>query len=170
MKQPTLTATLLALSLTALPSARAVEFNTEALKTMQKEGHEIVEQEKGLRAFQLASGLCLHAAKTGKPGAKLQVAACKEKSDNQKWRFDDEGRLANQGGTCVGIAGNAKKPGAKAELQKCSGAAHQRWQVDNRQRLVNGLNLCLEAANNGKKAGAGLKSVACGDSPGQTWK
>ena len=53
MKQRTLWIALLALY---LPGAGAVDFNTDALKSMQEEGHKIVEESQGLRAFKLSGG------------------------------------------------------------------------------------------------------------------
>ncbi len=151
-------------------AAFAVDFNKDALKKMQEEGHDIVDQEQGLRAFRLASDLCLHAAKPKKAGSKLQVAKCKSKSDNQKWQFDDKGRLATKGGVCLGVSGNGKKAGARAELQQCGDAEHQRWTLDDKGRLVNGFGNCLQAAGNGTKAGAKLESRPCKQSAAQTWE
>jgi hypothetical protein len=151
-------------------AAFAVDFNKDALKKMQEEGHNIVDQEQGLRALRLASNLCLHAAKPDKAGSKLQVAKCKPKSDNQKWQFDDKGRLATKGGVCLGIGGEAQKAGATAELQKCGGAKHQRWTLNDKGHLVNELGNCLQAAGQGTKAGAKLESRPCGKSPAQTWE
>ena len=167
MKPGYIAALLLAVSATA---ALAVDFNTDALKAMQEEGHNIVDQEKGLRAFKLKSDLCLHAAKPDKAGSKLQVAKCKAKSNNQKWQFDDKGRLATRGGVCLGVGGDAKEAGAKAALQKCGGAKHQRWKMDDKSRLVNDLGMCLQAAKKGTKAGAGLESRPCNKSDAQKWQ
>ena len=168
MKTVSLVLTLAAVCASA---ALAVDFNKDALKKMQEEGHEIVDQEQGLRAFRLASNLCLHAAKPDKAGSKLQAAKCKPKSDNQKWQFDDKERLANKGGLCLGIGGKAKKAGATAELQKCGDANHQRWTLDDKGHLVNGLGNCLQAADEGTKAGAKLESRPCDDkSAAQTWE
>jgi hypothetical protein len=154
-----------------LPAAGAVDFNTDALKSMQEEGHKIVEEEKGLRTFSLAGGKCLEASgEPGKPGANLVVKSCNAKSDSQKWRFDDQGRLVSHGGTCVGVSGEAGKPGANAVMQKCGGAKSQQWQHDGKKRLVNGLKKCLQAAGDPKKPGPNVVTDACGDSPNQVWK
>ncbi len=149
--------------------AVAVDFNKDALKAMQQEGLDIVDQEKGFRAFSLSSNLCLHAAKIDKPGANLQVQKCKPKSDNQKWQFDDQNRLTTKGGVCLGVGGKVKEPGAKAQLQKCGGAKHQRWKLDGQGRLVNGLDKCLQASAKGN-AGASLETRPCDKSAAQTWQ
>ena len=163
MKQRTLWIALLALY---LPGAGAVDFNTDALKSMQEEGHKIVEESQGLRTFKLPKGQCLHAA--GAAGANLVINKCNSKSNNQKWRFDDKGRLANQNGACVGVAGDPSKPGASAVLQNCSGAKFQQWKQDGKKRLVNGVNKCLEAAGEAKPGG-NVVAAACSDSPNQVW-
>lgn len=164
MKQRTLWIALLALY---LPGAGAVDFNTDALKSMQEEGHKIVEESQGLRTFKLPSGQCLHAK--GQAGTNLVVNKCKPKSDNQKWRFDDKGRLASQGGACVGVAGDANKAGASAVMQKCSGAKFQQWRQDGKKRLVNGLGKCLEAAGDPKSPSGNVVTAACSDAPNQVW-
>ena len=161
----------LALAAVCTSAALAVDFNKDALKKMQEEGLAIVDQEQGLRAYRLGSNLCLHAAKPKKAGSKLQAAKCKTKSDNQKWQFDDQERLANKDGLCLGIGGKAKQAGARAELQKCGDAKHQRWTLDDNGHLVNGLGNCLQAAGDGTKAGADLESRPCDNtSPAQTWE
>lgn len=164
MKQRTLWIGLLALY---LPGAGAVDFNTDALKSMQEEGHKIVEESQSLRSFKLSSGLCLHA--NGQAGANLVVNKCDPKANNQKWRFDDKGRLASQGGACVGVAGDASKPGASAVMQKCSGAKFQQWKQDGKKRLVNGLDKCLEAAGDARSPGSNVTTAVCSDSPKQVW-
>lgn len=164
MKQRTLWIGLLALY---LPGAGAVDFNTDALKSMQEEGHKIVEESQGLRSFKLPSGQCLHAA--GAAGTNLVINKCNPKSNNQKWRFDDKSRLANQNGACVGVAGDASKPGASAVMQKCSGAKFQQWKQDGKKRLVNGIDKCLEAAGDPKSPGGNVVTTACSDSPKQVW-
>ncbi len=168
MKETYFLAGLLALY---LPAAMAVEFNTDALKSMQEEGEKQLQEEKSMRTFRLSTGLCLHAAgEPGKPGANLTVDKCDGKSNRQKWRLDDEGRLASQAGTCVGVAGEAKKPGSNAVLQNCGSAKAQQWKLDGKGRLVNGLGRCLEASGDGKKAGGNVVSAECKESPTQVWK
>lgn len=158
MKQAYLAAGLLALY---LPAAGAVDFNTDALKSMQEEGHQIVEEEMGMRAFKSASGQCLQDSNPGKAGAQVVTRKCNAKSSQQKWRFDDKGRLAAMGGTCLS-AGN--KAGAGAVTQACGSSKSQQWQLDGKKRLANGAGQCLEGQKDGSVATAG-----CSDSANQVW-
>jgi hypothetical protein len=153
MKQAILCASLLALY---LPAAQAVDFNNDALKSMQKEGHKIVEAEQKSRAYALASGLCLQAS-----GSALAASKCNSKSNNQKWYFDDQKRLVSHSGDCV----NATAAGAAAALQKCGSGKSQQWKHDGKQRLANGNKLCLQAGSDKK-----VVAAACGNSPDQVWK
>lgn len=152
------------------PGAGAVDFNTDALKAMQEEGHKIVEESKGLRAFKLPSGMCLHVAgDVNKPGANLVIHNCNPNLANQKWRLDDQGRLVNQGGKCVGVAGDPKKPGANALMQNCVVAKVQQWKHDDKKQLVNGFNKCLHAAGDAKTPGGNVVTTNCHASPSQVW-
>jgi hypothetical protein len=153
-----------------LPGARAVDFNTEALKAMQEEGLKIVEESKNLRAYKLPTGKCLHVAgDVTKPGANLVIHNCNPNLANQKWRFDDQGRLVNQGGKCVGVAGDPTKPGANVRMQNCVAAKAQRWRQDDKKRLVNGLNKCLHAVGDAKTPGGNVVTTNCNASPNQVW-
>ena len=153
-----------------LPGAGAVEFNTEALKAMQEEGHKIVEESKALRAYKLPSGKCLHVGgDVTKPGTNLVITNCKPDLKNQKWRFDDQGRLVNQGGKCVGVAGDPNKPGANALMQNCGAAKAQQWKHDDKKRLVNGVNKCLHAAGDAKTPGGNVVTTNCKLPPNQIW-
>ena len=153
MKQTYLLAVLLGL---CAAGAAAIELNTDAMKKMQQEGHKILEE--GQRSFKLPNGQCLQAS-----GGKLASGKCNKKAGNQKWRFDDKGRLVSQDGTCVSVAGGDKKPGAQAILQKCSGAKPQKWKVDGAKRLVNGLGTCLQAE------GGAVVTAKCSKSANQKW-
>ena len=153
MKQAILCASLLTLF---LPAAQAVDFNNDALKSMQEEGHKIVEAEEKSRAYKQASGLCLEAS-----GSALVAGKCKGKPDNQKWYFDDQKRLVGHSGKCV----NATATGAAAALQKCGSGKSQQWKHDGKQRLANGNKLCLQAGSDKK-----VVAAACGNSPDQVWK
>ena len=146
----------LAAALTAFPwaSANAVDFNKDALKAMQQEGHKIVEEAEAGRPFKFRN-LCLDTA-----GAKLVVKACNEKAASQKWRFDDQGRLVAHTGKCV----------AGAQLQNCGPGNVQKWHHDKKKRLVNAAKQCLEAEGDAPKAGARVAAVACSDSPNQVWQ
>jgi hypothetical protein len=143
-----------------LPGASAVDFNTDALKSMQEEGHKIVAEEQGLRAFKLAGGHCLHDSNPGKAGAAVVTRKCNGKSKNQKWRLDDAGQMVGQGGNCLAWPGKA---GAGVVTQKCGSSKAQKWQLDKKQRLTNGSGQCLQAS------GGKVTSAKCGNSPDQVW-
>lgn len=154
-----------------LPHATAVDLNTDALKTMQQQGHKIVEESRDWRSFSLANGQCLQVGgPTDKVGAKLLLRKCNARSDNQKFRFDEQGRLASVGGTCVGVAGDANKPGANAVMQACGGASFQGWKQDGNKRLVNGLGKCLQAAGKPEEPNGNVITNNCNQAANQVWK
>ncbi|MEE4144306.1 MAG: RICIN domain-containing protein [Halieaceae bacterium] len=149
-----------------LPNASAVDLNTDALKTMQQEGHKIVEASKNWRSFTLHNGQCLQVGGApDKVGANLVIRDCNPKANSQKWQFDDKGRLASFGGTCVGVAGDAN-----ALMQACSGEKSQQWKHDGKQRLVNGLKQCLQAAGKADAPSGNVVTATCSGSPNQVWK
>ena len=154
-----------------LPAAVSVTFNTDALKSMQQEGHKIAEQAKALRAFKLLNNKCLHAAgNLGKAGTNVEFHDCNADTNNQKWRFDGEGRLVNQGGKCLGVAGDPKKPGANVLLQDCGGAKAQRWREERKDHVANGANRCLHAAGTAKTVAGNVVTMDCKDIPNQVWQ
>ena len=128
------------------------------MKTMQKEGHKIVEESTAGRAFKLSGGQCLHAA--GKNGASLSASKCNTKSNSQKWQLDGQGRLVAHSGSCVDVAG------ANAVLQKCSGSKSQQWKHDGKKRLANGDKKCLQ----GDGASGKVSAAACSGAAGQVWQ
>jgi len=119
-----------ALAAMLVTSAQAVELNTDALKTMQKEGHRIVEESEGGRAYKAANGFCLDAA-----GGGLVVRKCKDGAKTQKWTMDGQSRLVAHDGRCVAgpnleclqIQGNTPKDGAKVVAAGCNKAPGQVW-------------------------------------------
>ncbi len=147
---------LLLVMIPAAMAAQAVTLNTDALKSMQEEGHKIVAESQNARSFKSHSGQCLDMA-----GKVLVLKNCSGKASGQKWHFDDQGRLAAHDGRCVG--GNA-------QLQNCGGAAAQKWKLDGQGRLANGANKCLQPQGNNPKAGTKVVAGACGGSPHQQWK
>ena len=141
----------------------AVDLNTDAMKKMQQRGHQILDAEQNLRTFRSANGQCLQVG--GAPdqvGAGLVSRKCNGKAANQKWRFDDSGRLVSRGDTCVDISGPGKA-GSKAVMQQCSGASTQKWRHDDAIRLVNAGGLCLQV-NAGN-----IVAETCADAPAQRW-
>jgi hypothetical protein len=145
---------LTALAVLPWASANAVDFNKDALKAMQQEGHKIVEEANAGKPFKFRN-LCLDTA-----GAGLVVRACKEDAATQKWRFDDQSRLVADNGKCV----------AGAQLQNCGPGNVQKWTHDNSKRLSNAAKQCLQVQGDAPKAGAKVVAVACSDSPNQVWQ
>jgi hypothetical protein len=136
--------------------ARAVEFNTDALKSMQEEGHRIVEESQGGRAFKAANNFCLDVA-----GAGMVIRKCKAESKTQKWVTDGQGRLVAHDGRCVD----------GARLAKCGGAKSQKWKHDGKNRLANNNNKCLQIQGSPLKGGAKVVPADCRDkTPNQVWK
>ena len=143
-------------ALAAIPwtSTNAVDFNTDALKAMQQEGHKIVEVTNAGTPLKIRN-LCLDTA-----GAGLVVRVCKEDAASQKWLFDDQGRLVAHDGKCV----------AGAKLQNCGPGDVQKWTQDNSKRLANAAGKCLQVQGDAPKAGAKVVAGACSDSPNQVWQ
>lgn len=136
--------------------AQAVNLNTDALKSMQEEGHKIVEQAGDGRFFRSNTGQCLDIA-----GKTLLIKACDDKATSQLWRFDDQGRLAAHDGRCVGD---------NAQLQACNKSKEQQWKLDGKQRLANGAGQCLQPQGNPPEAGAKIAAVGCSGAGRQVWK
>jgi hypothetical protein len=152
MKRVFLLAGLMAACTTAV---QAVDLNTDALKSMQKEGHKIVADSQSGKAYKTSNGLCLEFS-----GGGLVVRKCNAKANKQKWKFDGQKRLVAYNGKCV--------DGAK--LKKCGAAPSQKWKLDGKKRLANNSKQCLQAEGNPPKAGAKVVTAACGKAPNQVWK
>ena len=135
-------------------AANAVEFNTEALKSMQEEGHKIVEQAQG-KTYRTSGGLCLDVA-----GAALVIRPCNAKSQSQIWKIDTQSRLVAHDGRCV----------AGAQLQQCGAVNAQKWKVDEKKRLANANQQCLQVQGNPPKAGSNVIAPACSPAPNQVWQ
>ncbi len=154
--------------------ALAVDLNTDALKAMQQEGLDIVEQAKSWQSFELdvgEGGQCLQiAGPPNKVGANIVLRNCNKNAKNQQWTFDEDSRLVSHGDTCIGVAGNAGKPGANVVTQECSGQNHQKWRLDAQNRLHNELKKCLQAAGKPGEPSGNVISQNCGGSPNQVWK
>ena len=146
-----LTATFLGLSLPVW----GVDFNTDALKSMQQEGHKIVAESQGGRSFKTPNGLCMDFA-----GKVLMVKKCKSSGSSQTWHFDENGRLVASDGRCV----------AGPQLAKCGAGNNQKWQQDKQKRLVGSGNKCLQTQGHPAKAGAKVVAAKCGGAPNQVWK
>ena len=138
--------------------AMAIDLNTDALKKMQEEGHKILEEEQGARAFKLPNGHCLQAA-----GGNLVNSKCNDKASNQKWHFDNNGRLVSFDGNCVRAAGGGKHPGANAILPLCRGAGAQKWKLEGSKRLAKPHGMCLQAD------GKNVVTAKCSGAGTQKW-
>lgn len=147
---------LLAVTLVAIaPLVNAVDLNRDALKSMQQEGHKIVEESQGGRNYKTGNGLCMDFA-----GVVMLVKKCNNKA-TQKWRFDDQGRLLASDKRCVS---------GTAQLQKCGTGNGQKWKLDGQKRLVNGSKKCLQVQGNPAKAGAKVAAAKCTKGANQVWK
>lgn len=145
-------------------STSAVEFNTDALKKMQQEGHKILEDQQGPRVFRLGNGNCLQpAGDAAKPGTNVALRKCDDKVKAQQWTWDSNGRLLSQAGTCLSKAGEPNQLQANAVLRACTGAKNQQWEQDGEGRLINGVGSCLQA----EKGNAVTRT--CNQAPTQKW-
>ena len=147
---------LVAMSVCLAASAHGVDLNKDALKSMQQQGHQIVEESQGGRSYKSNSGHCLDIA-----GKALLIKDCAAKADGQRWRFDDKGRLVAHDKRCVG--GNA-------QLQSCNNSKEQQWKLDGKKRLANGAGNCLQPRGNPPKAGSKIVSADCSGAGRQVWK
>lgn len=149
-----------------LAGAAAAQFNTDAMKKMQKEGLERLEEQKEdgavkpaatikaaevRRAYRFGANLCLDARGT------LSLAPCNGKVAAQQWVLDGSRRLVAHDGRCL----------AGASLVACGKGKFQQWVHDQRGRLRNDAGQCLQPR--GVKAGAPVAVAACGDAPAQVW-
>jgi hypothetical protein len=149
-----------------LAGGAAAQFNTDAMKKMQKEGLERLEEQKeaeavkpaassetatARRAYRFSGNLCLDARGT------LSLAPCNAKVAAQQWSLDSSRRLVAHDGRCL----------AGASLVKCGKGKFQQWVHDQRGRLRNDAGQCLQPR--GPKAGAPVIVAACGDAPAQLW-
>ena len=134
-------------------TAHAQTFNKDALKEMQQQGHDIVEQAEAKR-FQGANNLCLDSVDGG-----LVVKACSD-ADSQKWRMDDQSHLVAHSGKCV----------AGANLAECGTSNPQTWKYDPNKRLANANQRCLQIEGDAPTAGAKVITAPCSEVPSQVWQ
>lgn len=143
-----------AIAFTCIAPVQAVDFNTDALKSMQKEGHAIVAESQGARAYKASNGLCLDFT-----GSAMVLSKC-SKSKSQQWSMDGSSRLVAHNGQCVGGSG----------LQACGNAKAQKWTLDGSHRLATAGKKCLQPQGNQAKAGAKVVAANCSKSAQQVWK
>jgi len=141
--------------LAASPFAGAVDLNKDAMKAMQQQGQNIVDEAADGRQYRAAGGLCLDSKK----GA-LVVNKCSDKADSQKWKMDDKKRLLAHNKQCV----------ADTKLAKCGSGKNQKWKLDDKMRLVNETKKCLEVPGKSAKAGTLVVTATCSKAKGQVWK
>ena len=135
--------------------AQAVEFNKDAMKAMQEEGHRIVEESQGGRAYKAGKEFCLDMAGTG-----LVVRKCQGGAKTQKWITDSQSRLVAHDGRCVD----------GASLVKCAGSKSQKWKYEG-NHLANQNKQCLQVQGQPPKAGAKVVVSACNKkAAAQVWK
>lgn len=143
-----------ALALAVTAPARAVEFNTDALKSMQEEGHKIVAEAQGARSYKASNGECLDFK-----GKRLLLAKCNEKKNTQQWTLDDKQRLVAHNGLCV----------AGSNLQECNNSKAQKWTHDNKQRLASNARKCLQPKSKPPKSGDNVVAGNCSKSEHLAW-
>ena len=131
----------------------AAQFNPEALKKMQKEGHKIVAEAEGARRYRFGEDLCLDASGT------LTVRKCNSEAGSQRWKTDDQDRLVAHNGQCL----------VRGRLDKCGTGNAQIWSHDEQGRLANKAGQCLQVQGRPPKAGAKVVARACNASPAQVW-
>jgi hypothetical protein len=149
-----------------LAGGAAAQFNTDAMKKMQKEGLQRLEEQKeagaaqpadgskaaaARRAYRFGANLCLDAR-----GA-LSVEPCNPTVAAQQWSLDGSRHLVAHDGRCL----------AGTSLVKCGKGRFQQWVHDKRGRLRNDAGQCLQPR--GAKAGAPVRAAACSDAPAQLW-
>lgn len=144
-----------AVLLATSPFAGAVDLNKDAMKAMQQQGQNIVDEAQGGRQYRAAGGLCLDIKKET-----LVVNKCSDKAESQKWKMDDKNRLLAHNGQCV----------ADTKLAKCGSGKNQKWKQDDKMRLVNQSKQCLEVPGKSAKNGTLVVTAGCSKSKGQVWK
>ena len=142
-----------ALGLTLGTCAYAQTFNKDALKDLQQQGLDIIEQAEG-RRYMTADNLCLDTGETG-----LVVKTCSE-SDTQIWKIDGEQHLIAHSGQCV----------AGPNLAECGTGNAQIWKYDEKQRLANANSWCLQISGDTPVAGAKVITAQCSDAQKQVWQ
>ena len=134
-------------------TAHAQTFNKDALKEMQQQGHDIVEQ-AGARRFQGPSNLCLDSVDNA-----LVVTTCSE-AETQVWRIDEQKHLVAHTEQCV----------AGAVLAECGTGNPQIWTYDEKKRLANANLRCLQIEGTAPIAGAKVVTAPCSDAANQIWQ
>lgn len=125
----------------------AAQFNTDALKKIQKEGHKLADKARGIRVLKYGTELCLDSA------GGLALKKCDDEAKTQKWTADEADRLVADNGQC--LAGN--------RLAKCGEGDAQVWRQDEQGRLLNKAKQCLQVNQ------TRVITAACSDAKTQIW-
>jgi hypothetical protein len=144
----------------ASPMASA-QFNTDALKKMQQEGHRLLEEaqeEEGPavgapRRYTIGDNLCLTAAQP------LAIRRCRTEPA-QRWIMDEAGHLLSADERCL----------AGAQLAQCNNSNVHLWQHDDRDRLANKAGQCLQLQGGLPASDSKRVIVArCSEAQAQVW-
>ncbi len=154
----------LAAMLLLAPSAQAVKFNPEALRTMQEEGLKIANQLHTERAYRLGEQ-CLHLeGDLQNFPANVVLQPCND-SAHQRWRFDEHSRFRNQSGACMTVQGDNALAGA------CGEGDQFIWTLGTQgQMTLKSNGQCLTAQGKTVKAGANVGLAGCKGSATQIWQ
>ncbi|MEP4149189.1 MAG: RICIN domain-containing protein [Halioglobus sp.] len=142
------------IALACIAPVQAVDFNTDALKSMQKEGHAIVAEAEAARVYKASNGQCLAFSASA-----LVLENCNG-SKNQKWSLDGNSRLVAANGKCAD----------GAHLKACGNSNAQKWKHDSSRRLMSQAKKCLQPEGNPPKKGARVVAANCSKSSQQVWK
>lgn len=180
-----------ALLLLGIAGQAAAQFNTDALKKMQKEGHKIVaESEKNAADAKAADSEAK--ARTAAAGAGAQAAptapgAQKGIDEGRSFRFteslclDATGMLSvercakdaagqrwrsDDEGRLVAHTGQCLAP---AGLTNCNAGAVQKWALDPQGRLANKAQQCLQVTGQPPKPGSRVIAARCSAAKSQLW-
>ena len=128
LDRKTLGVCLVAAVVAAAAGPAGAQFNPEALKKMQKEGHKIVEEAAKKQVWRLPGDLCLDARQN------LVVQRCTENLASQQWTLDEAGRIVAHNDQC--LTGN--------RLLACAdNNRFQTWTHGEGGLLSNGAGRCL---------------------------
>ena len=148
--------------------AFAVSLNTDALKSFQDQGKEIMAAKEDLKQVRLPTGKCLNVAgDVLKSGTNVNMLNCSD-SVKQLWRFDGSGRLVGSGTKCLNVVGSVTTQGANVDIQDCNNTPNQQWAVDG-GRMKNGGGKCLAAEGDVNVSGGNVRIMDGNDSKNQKW-
>jgi hypothetical protein len=125
------------------------------------------------RSLRSEGGKCLdvHIEDLVKDGGRVQIWKCNNEIQ-QRWKFDNKGRLVNESGKCLDIhVQDLKKDGGKVQIWECNDQIQQQWKLDKKGRLVSKGGKCLDVEiNEINKDGGKVQIWECNDQIQQRWK